>query len=105
MKELSGKASVDIISERHQDIYEIAKSFGGSAKPSGAGGGDLAMALVPLAQRNSFIKAINGCGFCTLDIDGANPNGEAISQPEESPIEKEESANEGLEDFAPNPLL
>ena len=39
-------------------IAELARRFGGAAKPSGAGGGDVAIALVPDPQaRASFTAA------------------------------------------------
>lgn len=44
---LGRDAGVAIVSEPHQRIAEIARSCGCAAKPSGAGGGDLAVAFCP----------------------------------------------------------
>ena len=45
-------------------IAQIAEAFGGAAKPSGAGGGDCAVALLPdPSARDAFLLAITAGGF------------------------------------------
>jgi mevalonate kinase len=47
----------DLITADHREIAAIAKRLGGVAKPSGAGGGDLAVIFLPDAQAASALPA------------------------------------------------
>lgn len=45
--QLGSVISCALATEEHRTIADVVRSLGGAAKPSGAGGGDLAVALVP----------------------------------------------------------
>ncbi len=65
MGELGIAASVNIVTEELAQIAELARVHGGAAKPSGAGGGDVALAFF---QRSSDAKAFdNACERAGLD--------------------------------------
>lgn len=64
-------AGIDIISKEHQEIGDIARMLGGSAKPSGAGGGDLSLALIPKAKRGEFNDRISQAGFSVVLLNQA----------------------------------
>ena len=55
--EMGEMAGIDYLTEGHRRIHELAELHGGSAKPSGAGGGDVAVALLPSATREAFAAA------------------------------------------------
>jgi phosphomevalonate kinase len=63
LEELGRLAELDIVSAEHRLIHKVACDYGGSAKPSGAGGGDLSMALLPSSMRATFIKHLEHLGF------------------------------------------
>jgi len=65
---LGKEAKIDIVSEPHRELARLASKFGGAAKPSGAGGGDIAIAFVPKLLRNNLIKAAKSKGFWPVDI-------------------------------------
>lgn len=51
-------AGVDYLTEAHARIAELARAHHGAAKPSGAGGGDVAVALFPsTTEREDFARA------------------------------------------------
>lgn len=62
------KFDIDIMSLEHQTIADIAKKNGGSAKPSGAGGGDIALAFLPTNKQADFISNIQSSGFRVIDL-------------------------------------
>jgi phosphomevalonate kinase len=66
LKKLSQLCKLNIISPEHRAIHELALSLGGSAKPSGAGGGDLAIAWIPPSERQNFLENIKRLGFLVL---------------------------------------
>jgi phosphomevalonate kinase len=68
LKDLGEQARINIVTEEHIEIHSIAKTFSGSMKPSGAGGGDICLAMVPAYHRASFIKKINNLGFLVLNL-------------------------------------
>lgn len=68
LHDLGNKASIPIISAKHQAIRDVAKAHGGAAKPSGAGGGDLAIALISKENRASFENEMGRLGFDLLDL-------------------------------------
>lgn len=59
----------------HARIAALAARYRGAAKPSGAGGGDVAVAFIPDPEaRARFVEAVAAEGFATIDItvpDGA----------------------------------
>lgn len=68
LKDLGQKASVDIVSQEHREIHALAYDCGGSAKPSGAGGGDIALALIPKARRANFRSSMVRLGYDILPL-------------------------------------
>jgi phosphomevalonate kinase len=55
-------------------IRKMAKDFGGAAKPSGAGGGDCAVALFPDEDATqAFISAISERGRTVIPVSVAGP--------------------------------
>ena len=53
-------------------IVQLAERFGGAAKPSGAGGGDCAVALLPDAEaRRSFSDACTAAGLPIIAVSAA----------------------------------
>jgi mevalonate kinase len=55
-------------------IRKMAKDFGGAAKPSGAGGGDCAVALFPdEGASTAFIEAITARGRTVIPLAVAGP--------------------------------
>jgi phosphomevalonate kinase len=65
MGELGRQAGVEIVTRELAQIAELAREHGGAAKPSGAGGGDVAIAFF---ARESDAKAFDGaCDKAGLD--------------------------------------
>jgi phosphomevalonate kinase len=73
LKELGTKAQIPIISPEHQIIKDLANKFQGSAKPSGAGGGDLAIALIPKKNHEPFLQDLKDRGFEKIDLKPCPP--------------------------------
>lgn len=71
LKSFGEHAGIDIMSKEHQEINTIARSLEGSAKPSGAGGGDLSLALIPKAKRGEFSDLITRAGFSLVSLNQA----------------------------------
>ncbi|MGH7249627.1 MAG: hypothetical protein ACREGC_01510, partial [Minisyncoccia bacterium] len=65
---LGKMTGINIVSQPHQQIAHIAQKFGGAAKPSGAGGGDICIALVEARYRKSFATEIWKNGFNILNL-------------------------------------
>lgn len=59
LKDFGIKANIPIVSDVHARIHDIAKEFSGSAKPSGAGGGDVALAFVPKTHHARFATKLS----------------------------------------------
>jgi len=59
-------AGVEIVPRMAWALAAAAEAVGGAAKPSGAGGGDLAVALVPTARLADFLRM---AGVPPLDLD------------------------------------
>jgi phosphomevalonate kinase len=55
-------------------LATLAAAFGGAAKPSGAGGGDVAVALLPDPEaRAHFERACDDAGFHRIPVEIAGP--------------------------------
>ncbi|MEC7240984.1 MAG: hypothetical protein VXW32_07065 [Myxococcota bacterium] len=55
---MAQSAGFEYLTPAHRRIRQLARGFGGAAKPSGAGGGDIAVALIPHEEnRASFLAA------------------------------------------------
>jgi phosphomevalonate kinase len=57
MARLGEDAGLPIVTAAHRRLADLAAAHGGTAKPSGAGGGDLAVAFLPAARREDFLRA------------------------------------------------
>ncbi|MCC7112720.1 MAG: hypothetical protein IT382_25740 [Deltaproteobacteria bacterium] len=68
MAALGAETGVDIVSEPHARIAALAASCGGAAKPSGAGGGDVALAFVPRARSEELRAALRAASLPVVDL-------------------------------------
>lgn len=67
--EMSRAAGIDYDLPAFRRIAELARECGGAAKPSGAGGGDVAVAILPdLAARAALEQACAREGFVSIDV-------------------------------------
>lgn len=66
--DLGEAAAIDIVSAPHAAIAAIAARHGGTAKPSGAGGGDVALALVPQDAAAPLAAELEAAGFPVLPL-------------------------------------
>jgi mevalonate kinase len=74
MDDLGQTARVDIVVEEHRLISRLADQCGGAAKPSGAGGGDLALAVFEDdSARDAFRKRCGSQGLSVIDIATSAP--------------------------------
>jgi phosphomevalonate kinase len=70
MGELGHAAGIQIIDDTCRQVRELAREHGGGAKPSGAGGGDIAMAsFSSIDAANGFRASCVGAGFEVLSIE------------------------------------
>jgi phosphomevalonate kinase len=70
MAELGSAAGVPIVTDTLRQIAELALGAGGAAKPSGAGGGDVALALFPdMASEQRFVALCREQNFALLLLD------------------------------------
>ncbi len=68
MAAMGRAAHIDIVSDAHEVIAALARAHGGDAKPSGAGGGDIAVAFVEHDARATFAAACTQAGFVVVDV-------------------------------------
>ena len=81
LAEMAAAAGVDYDTPEHAAIATLARAFGGAAKPSGAGGGDVAIALfADEAALADFTVACAGAGHVPIPIRIADPAGR-VAQP------------------------
>jgi len=70
MQALGQAAGAPIVEERLEAIMKAARAHGGAAKPSGAGGGDVAIALFPDRSASlAFERACSASGAQILELD------------------------------------
>lgn len=69
LKQLGDLAGVHIVTQTHQLIDQITRSLGGAAKPSGAGGGDIAICFIPSEHRNNLKKELEKYHLLPLEIE------------------------------------
>jgi phosphomevalonate kinase len=70
MEELGKAAGIGIVEDTCSRIRDIARSHGGSAKPSGAGGGDVAIAVFSkTSSANAFRAGCDQAGFEVLSLE------------------------------------
>ncbi|HKP58298.1 MAG TPA: hypothetical protein VJV78_16335 [Polyangiales bacterium] len=78
-------AGADIVEEALTRVAELAASVGGAAKPSGAGGGDVALAVLPdPAAEDHFVRLCAEQNFTVLLIDWGAPG--VRCEPAPSPV-------------------
>jgi phosphomevalonate kinase len=63
---LGTHAEIALATEEHKAIVRLAKSLGGTAKPSGAGGGDISIAYVPSHHRDQFVADVGTISGCSI---------------------------------------
>lgn len=68
LKELGSLAGVPIVSAAVDEAARVARQLGGTAKVSGAGGGDIAIALLPNAETATRFVAQCPAGLSVLDV-------------------------------------
>lgn len=68
MDALGRAAGIDIVSTPHAAIARLAEKHGGAAKPSGAGGGDVALCFVPTAQARGLLADLVGAGLFPVPL-------------------------------------
>jgi phosphomevalonate kinase len=66
---MAAAAGLDYLTPAHAELRRLAARFGGAAKPSGAGGGDIAVALFPGPEAAAdFSAAVTRAGFLLLPV-------------------------------------
>ena len=74
MEALGNAAGAPIVEERLQRTGELARRFSGSAKPCGAGGGDVAVAFfVDQASAEGFETACRSAGLHPIEVSWGAP--------------------------------
>lgn len=68
MGDLGRASCIDIVSPPHQRVAHVAHAFGGAAKPSGAGGGDVAFVFVPTSAEARVREALQEEGLAPLRL-------------------------------------
>ena len=78
--ELGRAAGLDLETESHRAIAELAHGHGGAAKPTGAGAGDVAVAaFADLGQKAAFCTEARARGLTVLDL-SLTPTGVSVSR-------------------------
>jgi phosphomevalonate kinase len=81
MRRLGIAAGAPVVTPAHELVSRLAAAHGGAGKPSGAGGGDVAMAVfADPADRARFAEAAARAGVDLLDLECGAP-GVEISRP------------------------
>jgi phosphomevalonate kinase len=74
MGRLGEAAGAPIVNPAHARVAKLAAACGGAGKPSGAGGGDVAVAVFEsAAARDRFAAAAAAEGLCVLDLRCGEP--------------------------------
>lgn len=69
LMELGGRAAIEIVTPRFELASELALNLGGVAKPSGAGGGDVGIALfADSAAARTFSTRLTQLGLQLIDV-------------------------------------
>lgn len=71
LRALGEAADIPIWTERHERAGQLVRAAGGIYKPSGAGGGDVGIAVIPnrdAAGRNGVESALSSAGFTVLPL-------------------------------------
>lgn len=67
LRDLGDATALPIIGDRANAIHQMAVDFGGGAKPSGAGGGDICLTLIPAPKADDFSKQLEKNGFSVVE--------------------------------------
>lgn len=82
LQRMSEQAGIDYLSPGLARIVELARAHGGAAKPSGAGGGDVAVAWLPDEEaERAFRAACEAQGLPVIEAPLAGPAG-ALASPD-----------------------
>jgi mevalonate kinase len=74
MQALGDAAGANIVTEKHATLARLARRHGGSAKPSGAGGGDLGVAFTLGEEATSALhKELTQAGLSPLQVGAPAP--------------------------------
>lgn len=69
LQHMAQEAELDYDRPEHQQLARLAGAFGGAAKPSGAGGGDVAVAIFPdEGSLNDFVIKITDQGWTPIPV-------------------------------------
>ena len=68
LRQLGKACQIDIVSPIHEQIIEAAQALQGAAKPTGAGGGDIALVYVPAKNRHDFFSFCSTNGWEVLRL-------------------------------------
>lgn len=69
LQTMARRAGIDYWTHAIDRIVRLASVYGGAAKPSGAGGGDIVVALLPdEASREAFEASARGAGFFVVEV-------------------------------------
>lgn len=76
LREMAEQAGVAYDTDEHAAIAALARTFHGAAKPSGAGGGDVAVAILPDPDTcAAFASACSAAGLTPIPVQIAGPAG------------------------------
>lgn len=78
LRDLGAAAGVHIVSEVHQRIAAIARRYGGAGKPSGAGGGDVALCFIPREAQATCADDLRSDGHIVLDLSVGAPGVDVV---------------------------
>ncbi len=73
LDDLASAIDAEIVTPAHRRIAALADEMGGAAKPSGAGGGDLAVCFAPPDAALPLKKRLAADGFNVLDLAAGAP--------------------------------
>lgn len=68
MASMGEAAGIDVVTAEHRRIADITAEAGGAAKPSGAGGGDVAVCFVPREHRADLQDDLTRAGFPVVEL-------------------------------------
>lgn len=66
---LGKAAKIELVTSSHANLINQAKIHGGAAKPSGAGGGDIAICFIPQENQAAFRAKLIDLGLTELRLD------------------------------------
>ncbi|MDA0712550.1 MAG: hypothetical protein O2897_00990 [bacterium] len=69
LTQLGEAANIGLITPNLTHLINLAKTYGGIAKPSGAGGGDMAICFIPLENQLEFRAKLSSLGLKDLRLD------------------------------------